>query len=150
MSAGKRSEVDQALVERVRGRLETDGEVIRGTGKASRRATLHRAAELAVEELSTSPHPITWQSARTRPQATAETDDPRDVLIGRLAVILGVADLGYRAASYDAVVSAAQKLRGRCPESGSESTDRPPFAETLADTPPHPEEPIGFNDGRST
>jgi hypothetical protein len=140
MTAGESVEVNQALVERVRARLEQDGEVIRGTDKTTRRATLHRAARLAVEEVTASPHPITWETARTRPGASPGTDDPRDVLIGRLAVILGVADLGYRSASYDAVVGAAQRLRAERPApSRGEPTTAPPLAEMLADAPLHPE-----------
>lgn len=113
MSAGEGGEVDQALVERVRARLEKDGQMIRGTEKAARPLTMHRAARLAVEEPTGDGHPITWSSARTRPRATPDVDDPRDVLIGRLAVILGVADGGHHAASYDALVSAARALATR-------------------------------------
>lgn len=86
---------------------------VRRTNKASRRATLHRAATLAVEELTASAHPITRETARARPGASSDTDDPRDVLIGRLAVILGVADLGYRSASYEAVLAAARRATVR-------------------------------------
>lgn len=111
MSGGETVEVDQALVERVRARLEQDGQVIRGTEKMARPATLHRAAQLAVEELTLSEHPITWASARTRPRAASASEDPRDVLIGRLAVILGAADGGHHPASFDALVSAARRLR---------------------------------------
>lgn len=112
MTAGEGIEVDQALVDRVRTRLENDGAIIDGTDKSKRSEVLRRAAWIAVEELSVSEHPITWATARTRPQARTGLEDPRDVLIGRLSVILGVADLGFRAASYDAILSAARALKG--------------------------------------
>ena len=117
--------MDQALVERVRARLESDGAVIDGTDKSKRSEVLRRAARLAVEELTVSEHPVTWVTARTRPQARTGLEDPRDVLIGRLAVILGVADLGFRAASYDAVLSAARALRAK--------PDSPPVAGSQAE-----------------
>ena len=110
MSAGDDVDVESALVERVRARLEQDGQVIRGTEKTARPTTITRAARVAVEELMQSEQPPTWTTARTRPRATPEIDDPRDVLIGRLAVILGVADGGHHAASFDAVLSAARAL----------------------------------------
>ncbi|GAA4740028.1 hypothetical protein [Actinomycetospora chibensis] len=109
VTAGEGAEADQALVERVRARLEQDGQMIRGTEKSARPVTMHRAAQLAVEELTGEGHPITWTTARTRPRAISDADDPRDVLIGRLAVILGVADGGHHPASFDAVLSAAQR-----------------------------------------
>jgi hypothetical protein len=113
MSAGEGGEVDQTLVERVRARLEQDGQMIKGTEKQARPETMRRAAQLAVEELTGDGHPITWSTARSRPRATPDLDDPRDVLIGRLAVILGAADGGHHAASYDAVVAAARRaIRG--------------------------------------
>lgn len=49
----------------------------------------------------------------------APDTDPRDELIGRLAVILGVADAGRRAASYDALISAAQRAVGTLPPTSS-------------------------------
>lgn len=110
MTGGHEGKADPALVQRVRARLETDGTVIRGTDKNKRPEVLHRAAQLAVEELTVTEHPITWVSARTRPRATPNFDDPRDVLIGRLAVILGAADGGHHPASYSAMVSAAKSL----------------------------------------
>lgn len=113
MTGGDDAKADPALVERVRARLETDGTVVGGTDRTKRAEVLHRAAQLAVEELTVSGHPATWTTARTRPRATPDVDDPRDVLIGRLAVILGVADLGYRAASYDALISAARRARSK-------------------------------------
>lgn len=122
MTSEEDVEVNQVLVERVRARLEQDGQMIRGTEKMARPKTMHRAAQLAVEELTVAEHPISWNTARTRPRATPEADDPRDVLIGRLAVILGVADGGHHAASYDALLSAAQRMRahsGGCDESNS-------------------------------
>lgn len=113
MTGGDEVKADPALVERVRARLETDGTVVGGTDRTKRPEVLHRAAQLAVEELTVSGHPLTWTTARTMPRATLEVDDPRDVLIGRLAVILGAADLGHRGASFDAVLCAAQRLRGQ-------------------------------------
>src|ERR1700710_150578 len=111
MTADGSGEGDQALVERVRARLEMDGQMIKGTNKLARSATMQRAAQLAVEELTGEGHPITWTTARTRPRATYDVDDPRDVLIGRLAVVLGVADGGHHAASFDALLAAASALR---------------------------------------
>ena len=110
MSAGEGDEVDQALVERVRARLEQDGQLVRGTEKTARPATMRRAAQLAVEEITGNGRPVTWATARTRPRATPDVDDPRDVLIGRLAVILGAADGGHHAASYDALIAAAHRI----------------------------------------
>lgn len=105
--------MNQALVERVRTRLEQDGQMIRDTEKSARPVTMHRAAQLAVEELIGAGHPVTWSTARTRPRAVPDIDDPRDVLIGRLAVIFGVSDGGHHAASYAALLSAAQRASRR-------------------------------------
>lgn len=101
---------DQELFERIRSRLEQDADVIHWTARKTRQQLLHRVAQLAAEEAQSQPRPATWESARTRPLSTPEIDDPRDVLIGRLARILDVSDGGHHSASYSALLSAAHRL----------------------------------------
>ncbi|NYD33962.1 hypothetical protein [Actinomycetospora corticicola] len=105
------SAADEATVDQIRRRYEQDGLMLAGTVRKRRPEVLHRAAALAVEEMQAGPTPATWETARTRPYATDELDDPRDVLIGRLAAILGVVDGGYHPASYPAMLSAARQLQ---------------------------------------
>lgn len=100
-----------AMVDQIRRRYEQDGLMLAGTVRKRRPEVLHRAATLALEELQAGPKPATWESARTRPYATDELDDPRDVLIGRLAAVLGVVDGGFHPASYPAMLAAARRLQ---------------------------------------
>lgn len=104
---------DPELVDAIRRRLERDGQVIRQTKRETRPELIHRVATLATEVAAAPDALASWEWRRTRPLATPELDDPRDVLIGRLAVILGVADGGHHNASYDAVISAAKALKVR-------------------------------------
>lgn len=115
---GETVDADQELFERIRSRLEQDADVLRWTDRKTRQQLLHRVAQLAAEEASAEPQSATWETARTRPLATPELDDPRDVLIGRLARILDVADGGHHSASYNALIAAAQDLRHRVSVSG--------------------------------
>ena len=100
-------DTDQALFERIRSRLEQDADVMRWTDRTTRHQVLHRVAQLAAQEAHAERQPATWETARTRPLATPELDDPRDVLIGRLARVLDVADGGHHAGSYSALLAAA-------------------------------------------
>lgn len=102
-------DTEQALLERIRARLEQDGDVLRLTDRKVKAELLHRVAKLAAEEAFGPCEPPTWERGRTRPLATTEFDDPRDVVIGRLARILGAADGGHHAASYDALITAARR-----------------------------------------
>ena len=104
-------QVNAALVDQIRRRYEQDGLMLAGIKRDRRPEVLHRAATLAVEEMQAGPKPATWETARTRPYASDELDDPRDVLIGRLAAILGVVDGGYHPASYHAMLAAARHLQ---------------------------------------
>lgn len=106
-------EATDAMVDQIRRRYEQDGLMLAGTVRKRRPEVLHRAATLALEEMQAGPKPATWETARTRPYASDELDDPRNVLIGRLAAVLGVVDGGYHPASYPAMLAAAQKLRSR-------------------------------------
>lgn len=101
---------EQELFERIRSRLEKDADVLRLIDRKVKSQLLHRVAKLAAEEAKRSPESLTWEKARTRPLATPEFDDPRDVLIGRLARMLDVADGGHHAASYNAIVGATRQL----------------------------------------
>jgi hypothetical protein len=107
---GETVETDQALFERIRMRLEQDADVLRLTNRKVKSELLYRVAKLAAEEAEGPADPATWERGRTRPLATPKYDDPRDVLIGRLARLLDVADGGHHAASYDALLSAACRL----------------------------------------
>lgn len=102
-------ETEQEMFERIRARLETDADVLRLTDRKIKSALLNRVAKLAAQEALMPPRPVTWERARTRPLAVPAYDDPRDVIIGRLARILGVADGGHHAASFDALLNAAQR-----------------------------------------
>lgn len=109
VNEGESVDADQKLFERIRRRLEQDADVLRLTDRKSRQWLLYRVALLAAEEAQAAPQPARWESARTRPLATPDLDDPRDVLIGRLARILGAADGGHHAASFDALIGAATR-----------------------------------------
>ncbi|NYD38560.1 hypothetical protein [Actinomycetospora corticicola] len=111
-----------AMVDQIRRRYEQDGLMLAGTVRKRRPEVLHRAATLALEEMQAGPTPATWETARTRPYASEELDDPRDVLIGRLAAILGVVDGGYHPASYPAMLAAARELQSKL--SSFETSDR--------------------------
>jgi hypothetical protein len=102
-------DTDQAMFERIRARLEKDADVVRLTDRRTRQQLLHRISQLAAEEALAPPQALPWEEARTRPLATPDYDDPRDVVIGRLSRILGVADGGHHTASYAALMSAAQR-----------------------------------------
>ena len=65
-----------ALIDQIRRRYEQDGLMLAGTVRKRRPEVLHRAATLAVEELQAGPKPATWETARTRPYASDELDDP--------------------------------------------------------------------------
>lgn len=101
---------DQELFERIRSRLQQDADVLRWSDRKTRQQLLHRVAQLAAEEARGEPELPTWETARTRPLARPELDDPRDVLIGRLARILDVADGGHHSASYNALIDAVRRL----------------------------------------
>lgn len=107
---GETVDVNQELFERIRARLEQDADVLRWTDRKTRQQLLHRVAQLAAKEAQAESQPATWETARTRPLATPELDDPRDVLIGRLARVLDVADGGHHGASFPAILDSARKF----------------------------------------
>lgn len=118
-------EATAAMVDQIRRRYEQDGLMLSGTVRKRRPEVLHRAATLALEEVQAGPKPATWESARTRPYASDELDDPRDVLIGRLAAILGVVDGGYHPASYPAMLAAARCLQSELSTLRATEGERP-------------------------
>ena len=104
-------ETEQELLDRIRVRLEKDADVLRLTDRKVKAELLYRVAKLAAEEAQTPAARKHWADARTRPLAHPDYDDPRDVLIGRLARVLDVADGGHHAASYHAILAAAHVLQ---------------------------------------